>query len=63
MLDVAAGILLRRDTSKLGSFDTLIWLEILKAQNAVQIYRSLNGPKIGPRKVLQLIEFEITNLS
>lgn len=55
MLDVAAGILLRRDSSEVGSFDMLIWLEILKAQNAVQIYRSLNGPKIGPRKVLQLI--------
>lgn len=55
MLDVAAGILLRRDSSEIGSFDMLIWLEILKAQNAVQIYRNLNGPKIGPRKVLQLI--------
>ena len=55
MLDVAAGILLSRDSTEVGSFDMLIWLEILKAQNAIQTYRSLNGPKIGPRKVLQLI--------
>ena len=55
ILDVAAGILLSRDSSEVGSFDMLIWLEILKAQNAVQTYRSLNGPKIGPRKVLHLI--------
>lgn len=55
MLDVAAGILLRRDSSDTGSFDMLIWLEILKAQNGIQMYRSLNGPKIDPTKVLHFM--------
>ncbi len=55
MLDVAAGILLRRNSSDTGSFDMLIWLEILKAQNAIQMYRSLNGPQIDPTKVLHFL--------
>ena len=55
MLDVAARILLERDSSDKASFDMLIWLEILKAQSAIQTYRGENGPKIGPRKVLELI--------
>ncbi|GAA0413351.1 alpha-E domain-containing protein [Cocleimonas flava] len=55
ILDVAAGILLRRDSIEINSFDMLIWLEILKAQNAVQMYRSANGPKIEPTKVLHFI--------
>lgn len=55
MLDVAAGILLRRNSTDVGSLDMLLWLEILKAQNAIQMYRSVNGPKIVPPKVLHFI--------
>ncbi|WP_299875474.1 alpha-E domain-containing protein [uncultured Cocleimonas sp.] len=55
MLDVAAGILLRRNASEVGTFDMLIWHEILKAQNGIQMYRSLNGPKIDPTKVLHFL--------
>lgn len=54
ILDVAAGILLRRSVD-VSSFDTLIWLEILKAQNAVLMYRYLNGPAISPNKVLNFV--------
>lgn len=54
LLDVAAGVLLRRRI-EVSSFDTLIWLEILKAHNALLMYRSVNGPAISPRKVLHFI--------
>ena len=54
ILDVASGILLRRDVD-VGSLDSLIWLEILKAQNAILMYRALNGPVIVPTKVLTFI--------
>lgn len=54
LLDVAAGVLLRRNTD-VASLDALIWLEILKAQNGILMYRALNGPVIVPAKVLSFI--------
>ena len=46
-LDIAADILLQRSDSD-GVFDTHIWMEILKAQNAVMMYRMKNGPRNSP---------------
>ena len=54
MLDVVADILLRRpeDTS---SFDSHIWMEFMKAQNAVMMYRAVNGPRVTPKAVLHFL--------
>ena len=54
ILDVAAGILLRRHID-VSAHDSLIWLEILKSQNAVLMYRSANGPAINPKSILYFI--------
>jgi len=35
-----------------GAFDTQIWMEVLKAHNAVMMYRMVNGPQISPQSVL-----------
>ncbi|CAA6828655.1 MAG: Unknown protein [uncultured Thiotrichaceae bacterium] len=51
ILDVAAGILLRRN-SDVQTFDTVIWSEILKATSALTMYRTMNGPRISPENVL-----------
>lgn len=53
-LDVAAGVLLRRGGDE-SSHDHHIWMEILKAQNAVMMYRAVNGPRINPKAVLRFI--------
>ena len=54
MLDVAAGALLSRPEED-GAYDTHIWLELLKAHNALMMYRTVNGPKISPKKVLSFL--------
>lgn len=51
ILDVAAGVLLRRDDEN-RNFDTVIWPEILKATSALTMYRLQNGPRISPENVL-----------
>jgi len=53
-LDIAADILLKRSDAD-GVFDTHIWMEILKAQNAVMMYRTKNGPRSTPRDVLRFL--------
>lgn len=53
-LDVAAGILLRREDEE-SSHDHHIWMEILRAQNAVMMYRAANGPRITPKAVLRFV--------
>ncbi|MGB1311284.1 MAG: alpha-E domain-containing protein [Leucothrix sp.] len=53
-LDVAADILLKRSDED-GVFDTHIWMEILKAQNAVMMYRMKNGPRSSPKVVLRFL--------
>ena len=53
-LDIAADILLQRSDED-GVFDTHIWMEILKAQNAVMMYRMKNGPRSSPRAVLRFL--------
>ena len=53
-LDIAADILLQRSDAD-GVFDTHIWMEILKAQNAVMMYRTKNGPRSSPRAVLRFL--------
>ncbi|PWQ93161.1 alpha-E domain-containing protein [Leucothrix arctica] len=54
LLDVAAGVLLSR-ADNLRTFDNHIWLEILKAHNAVMMYRMVNGPMISPKPVLSFL--------
>lgn len=54
ILDVAAGVLLRRD-SEARAFDTVIWSEILKATSALTMYRTVNGPRISPENVLNFM--------
>ena len=54
LLDVAAGTLLSRPESD-RTFDMHIWLEILKAHNALMMYRMVNGPIISPKKVLSFL--------
>ena len=54
MLDVTAGTLLTRP-EEIGTFDTHIWLELLKANNAIMMYRTVNGPIIKPDKVLNFL--------
>ena len=53
-LDIAADILLRRSDED-GVFDIHIWMEILKAQNAVMMYRVKNGPRSSPRAVMRFL--------
>ena len=53
-LDIAADILLHRPDD-VSAFDAHIWLEILKAQNAVMMYRSVNGPRMSPKAVLRFL--------
>ena len=53
-LDIAAGVLLRRGVEE-STHDHHIWMEILKAQNAVGMYRAVNGPRISPKSVLRFI--------
>ena len=53
-LDIAAGILMNRDIEE-STHDHHIWMEMLKAQNAVGMYRSVNGPRITPKAVLRFI--------
>ena len=53
-LDIAAGILLRRGVEE-STHDHHIWMEILRAQNGVGMYRSVNGPRISPKKVLRFM--------
>nr|CAA6830016.1 MAG: Protein containing domains DUF403 [uncultured Thiotrichaceae bacterium] len=53
-LDVATGILLHR-SEEASAFDSHIWMEVLKAQNAVMMYRTVNGPRISPEAVLQFL--------
>ena len=53
-LDIAADLLLRRSDED-GVFDTHIWMEILKAQNAVMMYRMKNGPRSSPKTVLRFL--------
>lgn len=53
-LDVAADILLKRSDQD-GVFDTHIWMEILKAQNALMMYRSKNGPRSSPKRVMRFL--------
>ena len=53
-LDIAADILLQRSEAD-GVFDTHIWMEILKAQNAVMMYRMKNGPRNSPRAVMRFL--------
>lgn len=54
ILDVAAGILLRRDDDA-QTFDTLIWSEILKSTSALTMYRTINGPRITPENVVYFL--------
>lgn len=54
MLDVVADILLRRPED-VSSFDSHIWMEFMKAQNAVMMYRVVNGPRIAPKPVLHFL--------
>lgn len=54
MLDVAAGVLLNRPEA-MRTFDTQIWIEILKAQNAMMMYRMVNGPLISPKTALNFL--------
>jgi len=53
-LDIAADILLQRSDED-GVFDIHIWMEILKAQNAVMMYRVKNGPRSSPRAVMRFL--------
>lgn len=53
-LDIAADILLQR-SEKDGVFDIHIWMEILKAQNAVMMYRMKHGPRSSPKVVLRFL--------
>lgn len=53
-LDIAADILLRRPDD-VSVFDDHIWMEILRAQNAVMMYRSVNGPRMSPKTVLRFL--------
>ena len=53
-LDIAAGILLRRGVEE-STHDHHIWMEILKAQNAVGMYRVVNGPRISHVSVLRFV--------
>lgn len=53
-LDIAADILMRRPED-VSVFDDHIWMEILKAQNAVMMYRSVNGPRMSPKTVLRFL--------
>ena len=53
-LDIAADVLLKRSDED-GVFDAHIWMEILKAQNAVMMYRMKNGPRSSPRAVLRFL--------
>jgi len=53
-LDIAAGILLRRGVEE-STHDHHIWMEILKAQNAVGMYRAANGPRISHVSVLRFV--------
>ena len=54
ILDVAAGVLLRRNIEA-QAFDTVIWAEILKATSALTMYRANNGPRINPEIVLNFM--------
>ena len=54
MLDVVADILLRRPED-VSSFDSHIWMEFMKAQNAVMMYRAENGPRISAKSVLHFL--------
>lgn len=53
-LDVAADLLLHRSEDA-SAFDAHIWMEILKAQNAVMMYRAVNGPQMSPKTVLRFL--------
>ena len=53
-LDIAAGILMNRGIEQ-STHDHHIWMEMLKAQNAVNMYRSANGPRISPESVLRFV--------
>ena len=53
-LDITTGILLSRPDAN-RAFDSHIWLEILKAQNAVSMYRNTNGPRLSPRVILRFL--------
>lgn len=53
-LDIAADILLQRSDDD-GLFDAHIWMEILKAQNAVMAYRIKNGPRSSAKTVLNFL--------
>lgn len=53
-LDIAAGILMNRGIEQ-STHDHHIWMEMLKAQNAVNMYRTVNGPRISPESVLRFV--------
>lgn len=53
-LDTAADIMMQRD-DKLKTHDYHIWREMLKAQNAVTMYRAVNGPRINEASVLRFV--------
>jgi len=53
-LDIAADVLLKRSDED-GVFDIHIWMEILKAQNAVMMYRMKHGPRSSPKAVLRFL--------
>ena len=54
MLDIATGALLGRPEN-MRTFDTHIWLELLKAHNGLMMYRRVKGPKISPKRVLSFL--------
>lgn len=53
-LNITTDILLSRPEDS-RAFDSHIWMEILKAQNAVSMYRNTNGPRLSPKVVLRFL--------